>query len=189
MARGWFVIQVQTGYENKVNSILLEKKQGSVLRDVLLDIRVPEEEIFVEKNGKKISKKNKLYPGYVLVELDFPEDEMSWKSVYAEIRGIPGVGMFLSSGGAARKPAPLTFEEVRAIFEKTGDISGKGYDANINHIWEEGEKVRIIDGAFKGFDGIVKEIYGDKGVLVVSVEMFGRMTPVELEYHQLIKGN
>lgn len=189
MARGWFVVQVQTGYENKVSAGLLEKKKGPVLQDVLLDIRVPEEEVFVEKGGKKVLKKNRLYPGYILVELDLPEDEMAWKAVYSEIRGISGVGVFLSSAGTTRKPVPLTFEEVRAIFEKTGDISGKGYDSNINQIWVEGEKVRIIDGAFKGFDAVVKEICGDKGVLIVSVEMFGRMTPVELEYHQLTKEN
>jgi len=189
MARGWFVIQVQTGFENKVYSRLLEKKNGGTLRDVLIDVRVPEEDIIVEKRNKKVVQKQKMYPGYVLAELDLPEDEMAWKSVYADIRNISGVGRFLTAGGGNRKPAPLTFEEVRNIFEKTGDIANKGYEANINNIWEIGEKVRINDGAFKDFDGVVDEIHGDKGTLIVSVEMFGRMTPVELEYKQVIKIN
>ncbi len=109
--------------------------------------------------------------------------------VCADIRNIPGVGMFLTAGGGNRKPAPLTFEEVRNIFEKTGDIANKGYDSSVNNIWEIGEKVRVNEGAFKDFDGVVTEINGDRGVLTVSVEMFGRMTPVELEYNQVTKLN
>ncbi len=189
MARGWFVIQVQTGFENKVYTRLLEKKKVGILRDVLIDVRVPEEEIIVEKRNKKVVQKQKVYPGYVLAELDLPEDEMAWKSVYADIRNISGVGMFLTAGGGNRKPAPLTFEEVHDIFEKTGDIANKGYEVGANSIWEIGEKIRIKDGAFKDFDGVVSEIHGDKGVLIVTVEMFGRMTPVELEYTQISKIN
>lgn len=187
MARGWFVIQVQTGFENKVYSRLLEKKTNGPLRDVLIDVRVPEEEVIVEKRNKKVVQKHKMYPGYVLAELDLPEDEMAWKAVYADIRNIVGVGMFLTAGGGNRKPAPLTFEEVRNIFEKTGDIANKGYENNLNSVWEMGEKVCINDGAFKDFEGVVSEIHGDKGTLVISVEMFGRMTPVELEYKQVSK--
>ncbi|MGL4676191.1 MAG: transcription termination/antitermination protein NusG [Brevinema sp.] len=189
MARGWFVIQVQTGFENKVYSRLLEKKNGGILRDVLIDVRVPEEEIIVEKRNKKVVQKHKMYPGYVLAELDLPEDEMAWKGVYADIRNIVGVGMFLTAGGGNKKPAPLTFDEVRNIFEKTGDITNKGYEAGVNNIWEIGEKVRINDGVFKDFDGIVDEIHGDRNILIVSVEMFGRMTPVELDYKQVSKIN
>ncbi|MGL4563311.1 MAG: transcription termination/antitermination protein NusG [Brevinema sp.] len=187
MARGWFVIQVQTGFENKVYSRLLEKRNGGSLRDVLIDVRVPEEEIVVEKGKKKVIQKHKLYPGYVLAELDLPEDEMAWKSVYSDIRNIVGVGMFLTAGGGNRKPAPLTFEEVRSIFEQTGDIGGKEYMKTAVSSWKIGDKVRINDGAFKNFDGVVDEINEDKGSLTVSVEIFGRLTPMELEFTQIIK--
>lgn len=186
MARGWFVIQVQTGFENKVYSRLLEKKNGGSLRDVLIDVRVPEEEIVVEKRNKKVVQKHKLYPGYVLAELDLPEDEMAWKAVYADIRDIVGVGMFLTAGGGNRKPAPLTFEEVRSIFEKTGDIASGNY-AETAKIWDINEKIRIIDGPFKDFEGVIDEINGEKEMLVVSVEIFGRLTPVELEFNQVQK--
>lgn len=186
MARGWFVIQVQTGFENKVYSRLLEKKNGGSLRDVLIDVRVPEEEVVVEKRNKKVVQKHKLYPGYVLAELDLPEDEMAWKAVYADIRNIVGVGMFLTAGGGNRKPAPLTFEEVRSIFEKTGDIASGNY-AETAKIWDINEKIRIIDGPFKDFEGVIDEINGEKEMLVVSVEIFGRLTPVELEFSQVQK--
>lgn len=187
MARGWFVIQVQTGFENKVYSRLLEKKNGGTLRDVLIDVRVPEEEIIVEKRNKKVVQKQKLYPGYVLAELDLPEDEMAWKSVYADIRNIVGVGMFLTAGGGNKKPAPLTFEEVRSIFEQTGDISTKEYMKDVNMMWEVGDNVRINDGAFKNFEGVIDEVNQDKGTVIISVEIFGRLTPVELEFAQIIK--
>ncbi|MGL4367108.1 MAG: transcription termination/antitermination protein NusG [Brevinemataceae bacterium] len=183
MARGWFVIQVQTGFENKVYSRLLEKKNGGSLRDVLIDVRVPEEEIIVEKRNKKVVQKHKLYPGYVLAELDLPEDEMAWKSVYADIRNIVGVGMFLTAGGGNRKPAPLTFEEVRAIFEKTGDIVQKEYSTQST--WNIDDKIRINEGAFKDFTGIISEVNYEKNLVTASVEIFGRLTPIELEFNQI----
>lgn len=186
MARGWFVIQVQTGFENKVHTRLWEKKTAGPLRDVLYDVRIPEEEITVEKRGKKVIQKQKMYPGYVLAELDLPEDDMEWKRVYAEIRNIMGVGMFLTAGGGNRKPAPLTFEEVRGVFERTGDIETGEYSESAQ-VWEKGEKVRITDGAFKDFEGVIDEVHHDKGSLTVSVEIFGRLTPVDLEYKQVQK--
>ncbi|MGL5254989.1 MAG: transcription termination/antitermination protein NusG [Brevinema sp.] len=186
MARGWFVIQVQTGFENKVYSRLLEKKAGGPLHDVLIDVRIPEEEVIVEKRNKKVVQKHKMYPGYVLAELDLPEDDMEWKRVYAEIRNIVGVGMFLTAGGGNRKPAPLSFEEVRGIFERTGDIETGEYQES-SLVWEKGEKVRIIDGAFKDFNGIIDIVHPDKGMLTATVEIFGRQTPVDLEYKQIQK--
>ncbi|MGL4388420.1 MAG: transcription termination/antitermination protein NusG [Brevinema sp.] len=187
MARGWFVIQVQTGFENKVYSRLLEKKNGGTLRDVLLDVRVPEEEVLVDKGKQKVIQKHKLYPGYVLAELDLPEDEMAWKSVYSDIRNIVGVGMFLTAGGGNKKPAPLTFEEVRSIFEQTGDLSGKEYMKDIHSSLAIGDKICINEGAFKNFEGVVDEVNEDKGIVVVSVEIFGRLTPMELEFSQVLK--
>lgn len=186
MARGWFVIQVQTGFENKVYNRLLEKKIAGPLRDVLIDVRIPEEDIVVEKRNKKVIQKQKMYPGYVLAELDLPEDDMEWKRVYAEIRNIMGVGMFLTAGGGNRKPAPLSFEEVRGVFERTGDIETGEYSETAQ-IWEKGERVRIIDGAFKDFEGILDEVHAEKNTLVISVEIFGRLTPVNLEYKQVLK--
>jgi transcriptional antiterminator NusG len=185
MAKGWFVIQVYTGFEKKVLKDLLAKKNSGALRDTLLDARVPEEEYFIEKKNKKVLKKRNLYPGYVLAELDLPEDEMVWKRTYAEIKAINGVGMFLSAGGGNKKPAPLQYDDVKMIFEKTGEIRTGA--TQVDSGFSIGEKVRINEGPFKEFEGDVQEINNEKGSLVVRVEIFGRLTPVELDFNQVQK--
>ena len=185
MTKGWFVIQVYTGYEKTVFNGLQNKRYDDVLKDVILDIRVPEEEYTVEKRNKKVKKKRKIYPGYVLVEMELPDTETGWKQVYAEIKSVTGVGMFLTSGGGNKKPSPLNLDEVRSIFEKTGDIKSEmgGLEAG----YEVGESVRIGEGPFKGFEGKIEEIYGEKNSLMVRVEIFGRLTPVELAFNQVTK--
>lgn len=185
MAKGWFVIQVYTGFEKSVLNAVLAKKNNDVLRDVLLDARVPEEEYIVEKRNKKVTKKRNLYPGYVLAEMDLPEDDIEWKKVYAEIKNINGVGMFLSAGGGNKKPAPLAYEDVKSIFEKTGEI--KTGAARLESGYNVGEKVRIGDGPFKDFEGEIQEINLEKASLMVRVEIFGRLTPVELDFTQVQK--
>ncbi len=185
MARGWFVIQVFTGYERRAMTGLLGKKHGGILKDILQDVRVPEEEYVVEKKNKKVTKKRHLYPGYILAELDLPEDDQIWKQVYAEIKGVTGVGMFLSAGGGNKRPAPLAYDDVKSIFEKTGEIR-----MNVSKLesgYNVGEKVKIAEGPFRDFEGEVQEIHNDKNTLTVRVEIFGRLTPVELEYNQVHK--
>ncbi|MEJ5283851.1 MAG: transcription termination/antitermination protein NusG [Brevinematia bacterium] len=184
MARGWFVVQVYTGYEKKVMNELIAKKNNTFLRDIIFDVCVPEEEYTVEKNKKKVVRKRNLYPGYVLVELDIPEDDTLWKKVYAEIKGINGVGMFLT-GGEGKKPIPLSYDEVKSIFEKTGEL--KVDLAVLESDFSIGEKVKINEGPFKDFEGEVQEINTEKNSLVVRVEIFGRLTPVELEFNQVRK--
>ncbi|MCX7820506.1 MAG: transcription termination/antitermination protein NusG [Brevinematales bacterium] len=184
MARGWFVVQVYTGYEKKVMNELIAKKNNTFLRDIIFDVCVPEEEYTVEKNKKKVVRKRNLYPGYVLVELDIPEDDTLWKKVYAEIKGISGVGMFLT-GGEGKKPIPLSYDEVKSIFEKTGEL--KVDLAVLESDFSIGEKVKINEGPFKDFEGEVQEINTEKNSLVVRVEIFGRLTPVELEFNQVRK--
>lgn len=185
MARGWFVIQVYTGYEKRVYNTLSAKMGNPVLKNVLLQVRLPEEEYTIEKKGKRIAKKRLIYPGYVLAEMDLPSDEAEWKKIYAEVKGITGVGIFLSSGGGNRKPAPLDYDEVKSIFEKTGEI--KSNVTRLESGFEAGERVRVTDGPFKGFEGEIEEIYNEKGSLMVRVEIFGRMTPVELTFNQVSK--
>jgi transcriptional antiterminator NusG len=185
MARGWFVIQVYTGYEKKAMSGLLLKKNSGTLKDVLLDVRVPEEEYIVERKNKKITRKRNLYPGYILAELDLPDDEVLWKRVYADIRGVNGVGMFLSGGNSEKRPSPLAYDDVKSIFEKTGEI--KLNVAKLESGYSVGEKVKINEGPFKDFEGEIQEVHNDKNYLTVRVEIFGRLTPVELEFNQVQK--
>ena len=185
MAKGWYVIQVYTGFEKKVLKDLLAKKNSEVLKDALLDAKVPEEEYLVEKKNKKVTMKRNLYPGYVLAELDLPEDEMVWKRIYAEIKNINGVGMFLSAGGGNKKPAPLAYEDVKTIFEKTGEI--RTTITKLESGFSISEKVKINEGPFKDFEGEVQEINNEKNSLIVRVEIFGRLTPVELDFNQVQK--
>lgn len=184
MARGWFVIQVYTGYEKKVMNELLQKKNSDFLRDVIIDVKVPEEEYEVEKKGKKTVKRRILYPGYVLAELDIPEDETKWKKIYSEIRSIAGVGMFLSSGGGNKKPYPLAYDDIKFIFERSGEIKTT---VKLEPGYYVGEKVKITSGPFKDFEGEIQEVNTEKNNIVVSVEIFGRLTPVELEFNQVQK--
>jgi transcriptional antiterminator NusG len=185
MTRGWFVVQVYTGFENSVYHKLLAKKNIDALKDVLLDVRVPEEEYTVEKKNKKVVLKRKIYPGYVLVELDLPEDDAAWKKIYAEIKSVNGVGMFLNAGGGNKRPVPLNYEEVKSIFERTGDI--KTDLGKLESGFEVGERVRIGEGPFKDFEGEVELISHEKNSLTVRVEIFGRLTPVELGFLQVHK--
>jgi transcription termination/antitermination protein NusG len=188
MAKGWYVIQVYTGYEKSVYKGLMAKQHNDVLQDVLLDVRVPEEEYNAEKRGKKVVLKRKIYPGYVLAELDVPEDDgddAKWNAIYAEIKAINGVGIFLSSGGGNKRPSPLSFDEVKSIFEKTGDI--KTDVSKLESGYEVGEKVKIAEGPFKDFEGEVESINNERNSLVVRVEIFGRLTPVELAFNQVNK--
>ncbi len=185
MARGWYVIQVNTGFEKKVYKDLEAKKNQDVLRNVLLNVRLPEEDYVVERKGKKIEKKRLLYPGYVLVELDIPEDEVEWKEVYTAIRSINGVNMFLSSGGGNKRPKPLSYDEVKQIFEQTGEI--KSLSGKLESVYSVGDRVKVMEGAFAGFEGEVLEVINDKNMLAVSVEIFGRLVRLELEYTQVQK--
>ena len=185
MARGWYVIQVYTGYEKKVMNSILAKKNNGILANEVLDVRVPEEEYIIERRGKKVTKKRNMYPGYVLTELDISDDDAEWKRVYAEIKEINGVGMFLTAGGGNKRPAPLAYEDVKSIFEKTGEI--KSSVSKLETGYQKGERVKIIEGAFKDFEGDIQDINTEKNNLVVGVEIFGRLTPVELDYGQIRK--
>jgi transcriptional antiterminator NusG len=183
MARGWFVIQVYTGYEKRVTNDLLIKKNNGNLKDILIDVRVPEEEYVIEKKNKKIVKKRNLYPGYILAELDFPDEDTAWKKVYSEIKSVIGVGMFLTAGGGNKRPSPLAYDDVKSIFEKTGEI--KPHLTKLESGYIVGEKVKINSGPFRDFEGEVQEIHNDKNSLTVRVEIFGRLTPVELDFNQV----
>jgi len=185
MAHGWYVVQVYTGYEKTVYNALVQRQHNEILDGILLDIRVPEEEYFVEKKGKKVAKKEKILPGYILAEMDIPDDETEWKRIYAEIRSITGFGMFLNVSGGNRRPVPLSYEEVRGIFERTGEI--KTDVDRVEHDFDLGERVKVAEGPFKGFEGEIVEISPEKASVQVRVEIFGRLTPVELGFNQVLK--
>lgn len=173
MSKDWFVIHTYSGYENKVKMNLEKRVESMNMEEKIFRVLVPMEDEIEFKNGKQKVTKRKVYPGYVLVEMEMTDD--SWYVV----RNTPGVTGFVGTG---TKPIPLLDQEVIKILQQMGmDEARARIDFEIN------QSVRVTDGPFKDFVGVVREILEDKGKLRVEVSMFGRETPVELEFSQVEK--
>lgn len=176
MEKNWYVVHTYSGYENKVKTNLEKRVETMGMQDKIFRVIVPEEEETDFKNGKKKVVKRKTFPGYVLVELVMTDD--SWYVV----RNTPGVTGFVGSAGAGSKPTPLLPEEATFILKRMGMVEKK---VDIN--FELGETVQVSEGPFANFTGTIEEIDKDKTKLKVLVNMFGRDTPVELEFSQIEK--
>ena len=176
MEKNWYVIHTYSGYENKVKANLEKRVETMGMQDKIFRVIVPEEEEVEVKNGKKKVVKKKIFPGYVLVELIMTDD--SWYVV----RNTPGVTGFVGSSGGGSKPTPLLPEEVEYLFKKMG-IDEKRVDIDL----EVGEHVQVTEGPFENFTGVVEEIDNEKGKVKVLVNMFGRETPLELDFSQIKK--
>lgn len=176
MEKNWYVVHTYSGYENKVKANLEKRVESMGMQDKIFRVIVPEEEETDVKNGKKKVVKRKVFPGYVLVELVMTDD--SWYVV----RNTPGVTGFVGSSGSGSKPTPLLPEEVEAILKQMG-IEEKRLDVH----FEIGEVVTVKEGPFANFAGTIEEIDHDKGKLKVLVNMFGRETPIELDFDQVEK--
>jgi transcriptional antiterminator NusG len=167
-------------------TIRLMMADGS-LEGAVLDVKVPSErvaEVKTDKNGKAVRRERlqRVMPGYILIEMDLP---LNWKSPCTQIRKIQGVTGFVGSAPDAR-PNPITSEEARGLLQRMGEIKG---DAAVRpkQSYGVGEQVRIIDGPFESFTGTVEEVYADKSKMKVMVGIFGRNTPVEVEFLQVEK--
>ncbi|BFH71073.1 transcription termination/antitermination protein NusG [Paenibacillus dendritiformis] len=176
MEKRWYVVHTYSGYENKVKANLEKRVESMGMEDKIFRVLVPMEEELVNKDGKKKTVMRKVYPGYVLVEM-IQTDE-SWYVV----RNTPGVTGFVGSTGSGSKPIPLMPEEVEQILRQMGMEEPK---PKVD--FELKESVRIKVGPFANFVGTVEEILLDKAKLKVHVNMFGRETPLELDYHQVEK--
>lgn len=171
MAKDWYVIHTYSGYENKVKMNLEKRVESMNMEEKIFRVLVPMEDEIEFKNGKQKVTKRKVYPGYVLVEMEMTDD--SWYVV----RNTPGVTGFVGTG---TKPIPLLDKEVVKILQQMGmDEVHTRIDFEIN------QSIQVIAGPFKDFVGVVREILADKGKLRVEVSMFGRETPVELEFAQV----
>jgi transcriptional antiterminator NusG len=183
MAKGWYVIHAYSGHENKVEKQIKKIMGIEPFKEFVFDVKVPSEEVVEVREGKKrITAKNFL-PGYILVEMDLPEK--GWEKICSGIRRINGITGFV---GTARnqKPQPISQEEVRAILQKAGEIkTERTIKPKLTFV--EGEVVRIIDGPFNSFSGNIEEVNMEKGKLRVMVGIFGRSTPVELDFSQVEK--
>jgi len=183
MAKGWYVIHAYSGHENKVERQLRKLMEDAPLKQSIHDIKVPSEEVVEVKEGKKKVTTRKFLPGYVLIEMDLPE--RGWKEICTEIRRVAGVTGFVGTT-RNQKPQPISQEEARTILQKAGEIkSDKAAKPRMS--FSSGEHVRIVDGPFQSFSGSVEEVDMEKGKLRVMVGIFGRATPVELDFLQVEK--
>lgn len=171
----WYVVHTQTGSEDKVKTSLEKRIAQEGLGELLGKVLIPTEQVSEVRSGKRKVFQRKFFPGYLLVEADLNE------KTYLLIKDIPGVTGFIGPG---KRPMPLPDEEVERIFKRSEETKLK---PSPKVIFEKGEQVRISNGPFVNFNGTVDELYPEKGKLKVSVSIFGRATPVELEYWQVEK--
>lgn len=175
MAKKWYVIHAQTGSEEKVKSSIERRVEANNMKDLIAQVLIPTEQVSEVKEGKKKISQRKFFPGYMLVEMEMTDE--TWYLV----KNTPGVTGFI---GERAKPVALKEEEVQTILKQTEERKVKPAP---KVIFEKGESVRVTDGPFTNFNGVIEEINPDKGKLKVSVTIFGRSTPVELEYWQVEK--
>jgi transcriptional antiterminator NusG len=171
--RKWYVVHTYSGYEGKVKANLEKRVESMLMQDKIFRVVVPTEDEIEYKDGRKLISKKKVFPGYVLVEMIMNDD--SWYVV----RNTPGVTGFVGSG---TRPVALDQSEVKAILRHMGVDEPKP-----KVMYEDGETVKVVSGPFMGFIGKVREVNLDKGKLRVFVSMFGRETPVELDFAQVEK--
>lgn len=176
MEKNWYVVHTYSGYENKVKANLEKRVESMGMQDKIFRVLVPEDEETELKNGKRKTVKKKVFPGYVLAELVMTDD--SWYVV----RNTPGVTGFVGSTGSGSKPIPLLPEEVDVILKRMGMAK-----VQIDIDFELKETVKVIEGPFADFTGTIEDIDMDKQKLKVHVNMFGRETPVELDFAQIEK--
>ena len=185
MSRCWYILHTYTGYEGKIERsirTLIEKKE--IDSNVVLDVRVPVEEIVESKDGKKKVRNNKFLPGYIMLEMDLPE--IGWKETCLKLYRIQGVTGFVGNVSRNNRPFPITTDEAKNLLMKSGAIKGEK-QVHVRQSFNVGDQVKITDGPFASFTGTIKEINVEKEKLSVEVQIFGRPTPVELSYLQAEK--
>jgi transcription termination/antitermination protein NusG len=175
MALRWYVVHVYSGFERKVAQSIREQAQQKGLSDLIAEVLVPTEEVVELRRGAKVNAERKFLPGYVLIKMDMNDE--TWHLV----KNTPKVTGFL---GAKGKPAPIPESEIQHVQTQVKEGIERPKPAII---FEVGEQVRVSDGPFTSFNGMVEEVDEEKGRLKVAVSIFGRATPVELEYSQVEK--
>jgi len=177
MALRWYVVHAYSGFENQVRKSLEERVRHSEVADKFGQILVPTEEVVEMREGQKRKSDRKFFPGYVLVQMDM--DDETWHLV----KSVPRVMGFI--GGSSDKPAPISDKEADVILQRVQEGVDK---PRPKILFEPGEVVRITDGPFNDFNGVVEEVDYEKSRMRVSVLIFGRSTPVDLEFGQVEKG-
>ena len=171
----WYVLRVQTNREEGVRESLMTRVRAAGLDEAINTVLVPTEKVSEIKGGRRVISERKIYPGYIFVEMQLTEETL------ALVKNCPGIGDFLGASGMA---IPLSEKEVEKV---TAEAESKEETPTLKIDFEPGDNIKIVEGAFKNFDGVVDEVLADKGLLRVIVTIFGRPTPVELEYWQVEK--
>ena len=177
MAKRWYVVHAYSGFENQVKKSLLERVRRAGMEDAFGEILVPTEEVVEMRDGQKRRSERKFFPGYVLVQMEMTDD--TWHLV----KDVPRVMGFI--GGSSDRPAPISDREADQILNRVKEGAEK---PRPKVLFEVGEVVRVTDGPFTDFNGVVEEVNYEKSRLRVAVLIFGRSTPVELEFSQVEKG-
>ncbi len=176
MAKRWYVVQAFSGFELQVQRSLKERVIRFGMEEMFGEILVPTEEVVEMREGQKRRSERKFFPGYVLVEMEMNDD--TWHMVKDTTRVLGFIG------GSGDKPAPITQKEVDNILRRVEEGVDK---PRPKVLFDAGEVVRVSDGPFKDFNGVVEEVNYEKSRLLVAVQIFGRSTPVELEFYQVEK--
>jgi len=175
LSKQWYIVHTYSGFEERVKENLTQRIEALGMREKFGEIKIPTETLVEMKGGKKREVQRKFFPGYILVEMDMVDD--AWHLV----KNTPKVTGFVGTG---KKPTPLTPEEVDQILTQVVTTKEK---PKPKHVYEHGEHVRIIDGPFSNFTGVVEEVNVDRNTLKVMVTIFGRSTPVELDFLQVAR--
>ena len=175
MAMQWYIIHTYSGFEKKVKESLESRVAAFGLQDKIGQVLIPTEDVVEVRGGKKVVSARMFYPGYVLVEMEL--DDYTWHVV----RSTPRVTGFVGTG---QTPSPLSDDEVQNILHRAATPSDR---PKPKLVFERNEQVRIVDGPFANFTGVVEEVNADRSTLKVSVTIFGRSTPVELDFGQVEK--
>lgn len=175
MGKNWYIVHAYSNFEKKVAEAIRERARQANLTDLFEEIMVPTEEVIEVRRGRKVSSERKLFPGYVLVKMDMTDE------AFHLIKNTPKVSGFL---GYEKKPFPISETEANRILQQVQE----GIDRPKSSIsFELGEQVRVADGPFASFNGFVEEVDDERSRLKVAVSIFGRATPIELEYGQVEK--
>lgn len=183
MSKNWYILHTYSGYEGKIERTLrgmIESKE--IDSSIVTDIKVPTEELVEIKDGKRKVKSNKFLPSYMMIEMDLPEG--NWKDTCSAIRRINGVTGFVGAKPNER-PRPISSEEAKNLLQRSGAI--KGEKPTVKHSFSVGDVVKINDGPFATFTGKVDAVNTEKDKLRVTVQIFGRETPVEVNLAQAEK--
>src|SRR6188508_1554341 len=171
----WYIVHTYSGFEDRVKETLTQRIEALGMREKFGEIKIPTETLVEMKGGKKREVQRKFFPGYILVEMEMSDD--AWHLV----KNTPKVTGFVGTG---KKPTPLTEEEVNQILEQVVTAKEK---PKPKYMFEKSEQVRITDGPFNNFTGVVDDVNLDRSTLKVMVTIFGRQTPVELDFSQVQK--